>query len=652
MVMTAKRYVDNNFRQLWDDCYAVYKRRRVMRHYEGVSDPVIPESFTIIETLVANIAGGDIKFHFVKTNEEQTDDTDVLNGMLDYFMLCNQMGLKNQEWVREMLLYGTSIMHVTWRDGKPYIQNIPLRDFFVDPNASAMTENGQPVARYAGFSYLASKEVLRNTMIYDAKTDGMVPKYKNLDNLGLVPGSSSSTGDGRQTDKEFKDQFQGSTLGQDAMKDQVAVTLMYDLDSGKMVEIGNNKEFIFYDSIPYQREEQTKQVPITVNTTDPTTGQITTEDKMETKKLDEIEAFMPFAVLRDYVDSSLFYGEGEMAVLLDRAEMLNDLEAMDTDNIAYQNTPMYQIDPQFADLAPEIETIPGAVYPIPKGALTPLERPQLGQDLDIKKDRVIAQMRSATAADEAIQGIGQDKGRTTATEVSTEITQAQNRFSTKIQNLESEGYAQLGSIIYKMVQIFTTSQTAVRIVGPRGVYFKDYDPFEFSGEYECHVQLDSTLRKKQMEVGQKMNQVFTTIAQSPVYDPVEVQRFIVQNIDSDMSDEDFNKLLAKAPTGPSPEQMKLEQENKNAEITALAAIYNGKNVTPFILSQIETMLGLKADPFHEVQEHNEAIGMGADQADKLNPVTTADNQLDPALPPPPAPAAAPEGMPAGAAALA
>jgi hypothetical protein len=42
---------------------------------------------------------------------------------------------------------------------------------------------------------------------------------------------------------------------------------------------------------------------------------------------------------------------------------------MQVDNNAYQNTPMYWIDPQFADLAPEIETIPGAVYPIPRNAL-------------------------------------------------------------------------------------------------------------------------------------------------------------------------------------------------------------------------------------------------------------------------------------------
>ena len=116
---TAKKYVDSGFRPLWDNCYRVYKGKRVIRNYNGISDPSVREAHTIIETLVANLAGGLPKFHFTKTNEEQTDDTDVLNNMLDYYMVINRMGLKNQEWVRESLLYGTGVLYVTWAKVDP-----------------------------------------------------------------------------------------------------------------------------------------------------------------------------------------------------------------------------------------------------------------------------------------------------------------------------------------------------------------------------------------------------------------------------------------------------------------------------------------------------------------------------------------------------
>lgn len=677
----AKRYTDTGLRTQWDNYFRVYKGKRVIRNYEGISDPVIRESHTIIETLVANIAGGNPKFHFVKTNEEQTDDTEILNGMLDYYMICNQMGLKNQEWVREMLLYGTAILHVVWRDGLPWIENIPLRDFFVDPTATCMVRGINP-ARYAGFEYLADKEVLRMQRVYDEKTQDWVPKYKNLDNIGFDTttnssgnGGSGNSGDHKSMDKAFKDMFAGSTLGEKATSTQVHCILIYDLMTEKIVEIGNKKDFIYYEESHLQREEMTKEVDMEVPDFDADPSGIQTKTIKVTKKLDEIKPFLPFAVLRDYVDTSQFYGEGEMAIIIGDAELLNDYEAMDVDNNAYQNTPMYWIDPQFADLAPEIETIPGAVYPIPKGAMGALERPQLSGDLDNKKDRIAQRMRSATAADETMQGVAQDQGRITATEVSSSISQAQNRFSTKISNLESEGYAQLGEIIYKMVQIFVTTTTAVRIVGPMGVEFKDFDPWEFNGEWEAHVELDTTIKQKQLEVGQKDNQIYAQLSEDPhgVFDPVEVKRFIIQHIDPTVTDEKFNKMLSKQ-TGPTPTEQ--EQDAQRAlelhktEMMAAVQIYD--KTTPFIKAQIEQALEFQPDPMHEHEEHTAAMEMGAKQADLLNPMTTADGQADPMManhgtpgtpagppsasgapgspavpagPPMPTPAAPPPGMP-------
>lgn len=676
----SKRYTDTGLRTNWDNYFKVYKGKRVVRNYEGISDPVIRESHTIIETLVANIAGGNPKFHFVQTNEEQSADTEILNGMLDYYMICNQMGLKNQEWVREMLLYGTAVLHIAWRDGKPWIENIPLRDFFVDPTSTCMVQGVNP-ARYAGFEYLADKEVLKRQQIYDADKQTMVDKYQHLDDIGYDSsanetsgGASGGNGDHKSMDKAFKDMFNGSTLGDTATERQIHVILMYDLLSEKLVEIGNRKQFIYYEETHLQREEMTKEVEIEVpDTADP--DGIKTKYVKITKKLDAIEPFLPFAILRDYVDTSQFYGEGEMAVIMGDAELLNDYESMDIDNNAYQNTPMYWIDPQFADLAPEIETIPGAVYPIPKGAMGALERPQLSGDLDQKKDRIAARMRSATAADETMQGMTQDKGRITATEVSSSISQAQNRFSTKISNLENEGYAQLGTIIFKMVQIFVTTKTAVRIVGPMGTAFKDFDPWEYNGEWEAHVELDTTIKQKQLEVGQKDNQIFVQLSEDPhgVFDPVEVKRFIVQHIDPTVTDEKFNKMLAKQ-AGPSASQVQEEaqmaMELQKSELQATANIYRWAN--PFIKSQIETILKMTPDPMHEQEEHTTAIEHGAKQADLLNPMTTADGQADPMManhgtpgtpagppsasggpgtpevpagPPMPTPAAPPPGMP-------
>ena len=630
----AKKYVDTGLRTKWDNYFKVYKGQRVYRNYEGISDPKIREAHTIIETLVSNIASGAPKFHFVKTNEEQTNDVDVLNGMLDYFMICNQMGLKNQEWVRDMLLYGTGVLHVTWRDGKPFIENIPLRDFFVDPTATCMVQGINP-ARYAGYQYLADKKVLEREMIFDPEAEGedgekgaMVPRYKNLDKIGFdKDNKSGGAGQGDQSamDKAFKDMFHGSTLGDQATERQVHVIKLYDLLSGRMVEIGNRKEFIYSEPTWCQREEMEEEVEVEVD-----------GEMVKTKrKLDEIKPFLPFAVLRDYVDTSLFYGDGEMAVIMDDSELLNDYESMDIDNNAYQNTPMYWVDPQFADLAPEIETIPGAVYPIPRNAMGALERPQLSGDLDAKKERILDRMRRATAADEAVQGVAQQKSRVTATEVQSQLNQASTRFSTKIQNLESEGYAQLGLIIFKLVQIFMTQRTAVRIVGKRGVYFKDYDPFEFNGEWEAHVELDTTLKQKELETGQRNNQIFQLFANDPNFNQVEVKRWMAQTIDPNLTDERFNEMLA-PPSEPKDDT----QDFVNVSY---------KDLEPWAKIQWQKNVGWEVDPQLQGEIHNKMLEQANRGADLMDPATQTDGKVVPGMeetlaPPAPTPATAPEGI--------
>lgn len=632
----GRKYISNNYLVQWDNYFKIYKQKRVMRHYDGLSDPVLPETHTIIETLVANIAGSGVHFHFVKTNEEQTDDIAVLNGQLDYYLACNNIGLVNQEWVRDMLIYGTGILYITWENDKPRIQNIPIRDFFVNPQATALVNpDGSPNAMYAGFVYLGDKDTMKRELIYDPEQDKMVPKYDpvQLDRIGFA--TAGAAGNTKITDKQYKDQFNGSTLGVEAPLHQVFIAKLYDLNSGMEVEIGNDKEIIFSQEIPFQRDQITK----TVQVQDPTNPGNMIPSK---KVLDKIDPFLPFAVLRDYVDTSQFYGGGEIELIADRAEELNDLESMDIDNLAYQNTPMYQIDPQFADLAPEIETIPGAVYPIPKNAISSMPIAEIAGNLDEKKDRVRADMRSATGADEAIQGTMQNKGRTTATEVSQVLGQAQTRFATKIQNLEQEGYAQLGRILVKMIQIFVTEQQVVRIVGTKGVQFKDYDPYEFNGEWEPHVELDSTTKQRQLEVGQKLNQIFERMTNNPIFDPVESNRWIFKQIDPEMSDETFNNMLAKAPPGPSAEEQKSSYELQKAEYSAIATIY--QYASPFVRSEIETILHMQPDPMHEAEEQTNQMEHGARQADFLNPNTNADNNPEPTIPQAPTPAAQPAGM--------
>jgi len=537
---TASNYVRDNYHDKWFDCWKVYNGRRVKIGYNSIADAFVPETRTIVESLVANIAGSQPKFSYIPTNEEQETDTKVLSELIAYYWDANHMGTKSQSWVRDAILYGNGLLHVTWDAEKnmPCIDNVPLRDFFVDSSATNL-EN----ARFAGFRYLGDKEEMKKQKVIDPETGELVPKYKNLD--WTNPASDGSTSSPDTMDKANKESLMaGGNEGHNNDR-QIEVIIMYYMEEGneKLVEIANRTVVIREIDTPYQQDEMQQPVEVT---------DLQGVPIEQIKTIPAIKPFMPFAILRNTIDSSLFYGYGDVEVILDRQETLNDVENLDLDNMHFLNNTMWRIDPAYEDMAGEIESTPGIVIPIPRYGLEPIEKPQQTGDLDMKKQEIKDEMRRATAADEIIQGAAPSGSRTTATEVAQVSTQAMTRFQTKVTNLESEGYAQLGSVLFKMSQIFVDQETVVRIVGEDGVHFKDFDPYEFSGEYEPHVKLDTTIKKAKEERGMKDNQFYQVLINNPnIPNQEAVIRLIGKSLDA--SEEDINSLF-------QPSQAQLQQQ--------------------------------------------------------------------------------------------
>ncbi len=552
----ARDYVRDNYEKQWSDYWKCYNNIRTRRGYEGISDDFVPETFTIVESVKANIAGGKPKFTFVPMQEEQTQDTEVLNQLMDFYWDQNRMVQKTLNWVQDMLLYGNGILMVSWESDMPRISNIPLSDFFVDPTATHMNhpeELGYP--KYAGYRYLTDKDGLKDKKLVNPETGEMDNYYKNLDQI------EDYSGDWDKMDKEQKESFTNSTLGKDSIKSQIECIVYY--TKKKKIIIANRKTIIYEGENPYKRAASKKTVQIEMPDAqpDPMTGEIPMTS--QTVDIPEIKPFLPFAILRNYVDGSLFYAKGDVAQIIDRQETLNDISNQKQDNITYVLNNMWQIDPQFSHLADQIESVPGAVYPIPKGALTAIEKQVVTNEADTEMLRIRDEMRRATAADEVVQGASQEKGRITATEVQAQINQASQRFATKLTTLESEGYSQLGRILFKMVQIFVSQDMAVRIVGQDGVAWRDFDPSEYSGEYEPKVSLESSQKVLKAEEGQKYMQVHQILAQSPFLDQKEMARLYLEKV-LDLPDERIKTLLVDPqpalpmpgmpPTGGAPGQ--------------------------------------------------------------------------------------------------
>lgn len=523
---SARRYVRENYQSMWEDCFKAYNGIRTRRGYSGVADDFIPEVFSIVESLKAAIAGTKPKFKFLPLDEEQEQDTETLNALVDYYWSLNNMTEKVLNWVGDMVIYGNGIFMVSWESFKPVIHHIPLSDFFVDPTATHLNRpEERGYAKYAGFRYLSSVNQLKNKKMFDVETGEMIPMYKNLD---LV--TDGSLGD--PDDKTRKEQLLGSTLGKDAAKKQVEVIEYY--TAKKKIVVANRAVIIFEGENPFHRKEETKKEVVLID------GEPTESNRI----IPEIKGFLPFAILRNYVDSNLFFARGDVEVLIPIQEALNDTSSQKRDNLAYTLNNMWQIDPRFKNLAEQIESMPGAVFPIPKGALTAIEKQDVSPAADTEITRLTQAMRTASAADAAVQGAAQKFSRTTATEIAAQLNQASTRFTTKVQNLEDEGFAQLARILYKCIQIFVTKELAVRITGKTGITWKDFNPQRFTGEYQPRVILEASAKAEAQQMASSVQVVAQFGMNNPLVNQEVLLRKIFESLLPDAPKDDIDQLLS------------------------------------------------------------------------------------------------------------
>lgn len=527
----ARSYISGHYEKIWSECFKAYNSIRTRQGYVGVANEFVPETFAIVESLKAAIAGTKPKFKYLPLTEEQEQDTTTLNALVDFYWSCNNMTEKMLNWVGDMITYGNGVFMVSWENGRPLIQHIPLSDFFVDPAATHMNRPEEPgYPRYAGYRFLTSLKQLKEEKEVDSETGEVRGKYKNLDAVSL------GTQDDNM-DKDRKEMYLGSTFGRNAISEQVEVITYY--TQYRKVMIANRGTVIYDGENPYHKAEDSVDTAVEVD------GEVIKGKH----KVPEIKGFLPFAILRNYVDSSLFFARGDVEVILPAQEALNDTASQKRDNVAYVLNNMWQIDPRFKHMAEQIESSPGAVFPIPKGALSPIEKDDISPSADGEIERLRQQMRNATGADAAVQGVAQKFSRTTATEVQAQLQQASMRFTTKVQNLEDEGFAQLARIIYKMIQIFVDNKTAVRIVGKKGVEWQTYTPGTYQGEYEPRVVLEATMDAETAALSQAMQ----VAAQFSLGNPlVNQEAFLRQQykvlFGKFLSDDDIEEML----TAPQP----------------------------------------------------------------------------------------------------
>ncbi len=508
-------YAKNNYHTKWEDAFALYNNKRVKVGYQGITNTFVPMTFSTVEIMVSAMFGAKPKFEFEPPQEQAGQETEILNALLDYYWDKDKWNIKVIKWGRGMIREGTSVVYLYWDIDHPCMVNLPLRDFIIDPDATDIDN-----ARYVGRRYLIGLDKLKELEVVDPETGEMTPRYKNLDNIAT--GNTSEN----ETDKQKKDMFYGSNV-EDKDGNTVEVIELW-FDDDRVISVVNRATVIEDTENWFKTKDR---------------------DNRMAKGDDNAELYAagvrPFAAFRNYTDESLFYGKGEVEVIADQQELLNDLTNQNQDSIIYSLNQMYTLDPKYAHMIEQIENLPGAVYPVEAGALQPIERAMIPSDAFNERINLKNEIRETTASNEIVKGVGQEQ-QTTATEVNAQIAGSGQRLSLKITQIENEGFHSLAKIVFEMIKRYVTEPMMVKIVGKDGVRWEEYDPEAFQGDYEPRVQLDTSIQAKKAEDAAMAKEMLAAFLNDPEINQPELKKMVLMK-SFDLDPDEVDRLVQPDP---------------------------------------------------------------------------------------------------------
>lgn len=523
-------YASSSWHKRWKDNHYLYNGQRVKRGYQGISDTFVPMTFGTVETLCSALFGQKPKYTFLPPEHKQDQETDILNSMLDYYWDKDNWSVKNIVWGRSMLKLGVGVTYYFWENDHPVKIIVPLRDFFIDPNATSLED-----ARYMGRRYLTTKEELESFEITDLEQVDQTgnpigvqkKKYTNLDKIKQGGGKN-----GDNTDQQEKNMWYGSTVNDPETK-QIEVIEYWTED--KVISVANRSVVIENATNYFKEKAEANGDPFPCG-------------------------ILPFAVLRDYVDESLFYAKGEVDFIADQQERLNDNTNQRDDAITYNLNQMYTLDPKYAHLINEIENLPGAVYPVESGALTPIPIQSLPQDSFNESLTIKSDIRETSASNEVVRGVKSD-GAATATEINAQIAGAGQRINLKVTQIENEGFYREAKIILAMIKLYVTDPMMVRILGKDGTQWEEFDPRDFQGEYEPRVQLDIEVQQKKQKAAADAKEMLAAFLNDPDVNQQELKKLVLQR-SFDLDPDEVEALIQPLPMdmGMPPEMGGLPPE--------------------------------------------------------------------------------------------
>lgn len=552
------KYQEDNWFNKWDRDNKLYDNERAGASYKGLADTFVPMTFSMVETMVAALANGNLRFEYDFGDPLTDPDMRSLNGLVDEWWEKDGWDLANEESIREMIISGMSGNMLSWEIDHPHWEYGAMREYLVDPTIKNQSELQQP-GHYAGRRYFVRKGALDDYEVLDvdpkSKTYGqMVKRYNIPDDTGAAPSD-------KETTKQLAEAFSSAILSQ---QDQDEIIEICDVD--RVVTIMNRTHVIEDVENPFKarhRDMLTQQyVPevlqriLTTGQYDLNTATQTAEKEARDQAMAEAKGLVNYFFFRNYRRSSLFYAKSEVDAIAKHQELLNDMTNLETDLIIRKAKPARELDPEYSDFIDDIDGDDyDTTYPFRPGSLHPVIYPDATPNTFNNRQNIKNEIREATAISQRAKGMD-SPGNVTATEVRSTDDGTDQRIESKARILEKDGFFWMAYILFRIVQLYVTEPMVVKVSGPakegqetgvfKGRELPDgtavYNPDDFQGDFVPHVTLEVDAKFKRIEQKKQAMQEFQMLIQDQTNNLEEVKKIYYPKM-FDLDKSDFDAIM-------------------------------------------------------------------------------------------------------------
>ena len=564
-------YAQQNYHQVWEDNWKLYRNIRVKRNHPGTIEAFVPMVNSTVNTIVASLFNSNPSVKYIPNRVDQEDETEILNDIYQDFARRDGWALKNKINGRQGVITGNYFEYLEWMpdDNGGYVHKevVPIRDAIIDPNCHNIEE-----AKYVGRRIFTSKKDLEEATIYNPETGKVEKRYKDLKDVQEGAGMG---GVDSESDKAKKDEALGSVSPD--RSSQVEVIEIW--THKEVVVIANRKLVIEQRENPYYTLAKSK-----FNQRKLEHEMLRAQTLLETAGAEDIGPFdeefnehnaglIPFAHGCEYPDVSLVYGSSDVDIIADEQELLNTITELNIEAVLYQLFPERRIDPKFADKIDNLDPAPGKVYPLPMGAMDWQTPPTIPTNAFAERTNLKGEIREAASVSEISKGITATDS-TTATEIKAMLGQADIRIREKADSLAQGFFRQEAIIVFKLLQLYADDEYMVRTVGEDGVNFERVDMTRFKGEYTPMVTLDVQARLEQSEKQEAYMSAFQMIIADPTNNLAAAKEIMYPKMMPELSAEEIDRIITQEPAPMmAPEMVPAEapQEQINPEMQDLGA---------------------------------------------------------------------------------